>query len=32
VLEIQTNAIKSAELRNKYFSEVKKKLNKEFLI
>jgi len=32
VLEIQTNAVKSAELRNKYFSEVKKKLNKEFLI
>jgi 2-succinyl-5-enolpyruvyl-6-hydroxy-3-cyclohexene-1-carboxylate synthase len=32
VLEIQTNAVKSDELRNKYFSEVKKKLNKEFLI
>jgi len=32
VLEIPTNAVKSAELRNKYFSEVKKKLNKEFLI
>ncbi|MDZ7623408.1 MAG: 2-succinyl-5-enolpyruvyl-6-hydroxy-3-cyclohexene-1-carboxylic-acid synthase [Ignavibacteriaceae bacterium] len=32
VLEIQTNAVKSAELRNKYFNEVKKKLNKEFLI
>ena len=30
VLEIQTNAVKSAELRNKYFNEVKKKLNKEF--
>jgi 2-succinyl-5-enolpyruvyl-6-hydroxy-3-cyclohexene-1-carboxylate synthase len=30
VLEIQTNAIKSAELRNKYFNEVKKKLNKEY--
>ncbi len=31
VLEIQTNAIKSVDLRNKYFNEVKKKLNKEFL-
>ena len=31
VLEIQTNAVKSAELRNKYFDEVKKKLNKEFM-
>lgn len=32
VLEIQTNAVKSGELRNKYFSEVNKKINKEFLI
>ncbi len=32
VLEIQTNAVKSAELRNKYFNEVKKNLNKEFVI
>jgi 2-succinyl-5-enolpyruvyl-6-hydroxy-3-cyclohexene-1-carboxylate synthase len=31
VLEIQTNAVKSVDLRNKYFNEVKKKLNKEFL-
>ena len=30
VLEIQTNAARSVELRNKYFSEVKNKLNKEF--
>ena len=27
MLEIQTNAAKSVELRNKYFNEVKKKLN-----
>lgn len=31
VLEIKTNAVKSAELRNKYFNEIKKKLKKEFL-
>ena len=31
VLEIQTNAVKSVELRNKYFNEVRKKINKEFL-
>lgn len=31
VLELQTNAGKSVELRNKYFNEVKKKLNKEFM-
>ena len=31
VFEVKTNAVKSAELRNKYFNEVKKKLNKEFL-
>jgi 2-succinyl-5-enolpyruvyl-6-hydroxy-3-cyclohexene-1-carboxylate synthase len=31
VLEIQTNASKSLELRNKYINEAKKKLNKEFL-
>ena len=30
VLEIQTNAAKSVELRNKYFDKVKKKLNTEF--
>lgn len=30
VLEIQTNAVKSVELRNKYFDKVKKKLNTEF--
>ncbi|HSW55798.1 MAG TPA: 2-succinyl-5-enolpyruvyl-6-hydroxy-3-cyclohexene-1-carboxylic-acid synthase, partial [Ignavibacteriaceae bacterium] len=30
VLEIQTNAVQSVELRNKYFNEVKKILNKEF--
>ncbi len=30
VLEIQTNAIRSAELRNRYFNKVKKKLNEEF--
>jgi len=32
VLEIQTNAARSAELRNKYFNNVKKNLNREFLI
>ena len=31
VLEIKTNAARSAELRNKYFNEVKKKINKEFM-
>jgi 2-succinyl-5-enolpyruvyl-6-hydroxy-3-cyclohexene-1-carboxylate synthase len=31
VLEIQTNAVKSDELRERYFNEVKKKLNKEFI-
>jgi 2-succinyl-5-enolpyruvyl-6-hydroxy-3-cyclohexene-1-carboxylate synthase len=31
VLEIPTDAVKSVELRNKYFNEVKNKLNKEFL-
>ena len=30
VLEIQTDAVESVELRNKYFSEVKNKLYKEF--
>ena len=30
VLEIRTNAIQSAELRNRYFNEVKKKLKEEF--
>ena len=32
VLEIQTNAARSAELRNKYYNEVKNKLNEEFKI
>ncbi|MCU0413085.1 MAG: 2-succinyl-5-enolpyruvyl-6-hydroxy-3-cyclohexene-1-carboxylic-acid synthase [Ignavibacteriaceae bacterium] len=32
VLEIKTNAARSAELRNKYFNKVKNKLNKEFKI
>ena len=31
VLEFQTNAVKSVDLRNRYFYEVKKKLNSEFL-
>ena len=31
VLEIQTNAIKSVELRERYFNEAKKKINKEFI-
>ncbi len=31
VLEIRTNAVKSADLRINYFNEVKKKINKEFL-
>ena len=31
VLEIQTNAKKSEKLRKKYFSEVQKKINKEFI-
>lgn len=31
VLEIQTNAVKSVELRDRYFSVVTKKINKEFL-
>ena len=30
VLEIQTNAVKSAELRNKYFKAVREKINKKF--
>ena len=30
VLEIQTDSMRSLQLRNKYFSEVSKKLNKEF--
>ena len=30
VLEIRTKAVKSVDLRNRYFNEVKKKLNKEF--
>lgn len=30
LLEIKTNAVKSVELRNRYFNEVNKKLNKEF--
>jgi len=32
VLEIRTDAVNSAELRNTYFNEVKNKLNKEFLL
>jgi 2-succinyl-5-enolpyruvyl-6-hydroxy-3-cyclohexene-1-carboxylate synthase len=31
VLEIQTNAKKSEELRKKYFAEVQKKINREFI-
>lgn len=30
VIEVKTNAVKSAEIRNKYVNEVRKKLNKEF--
>lgn len=30
VIEVKTNAVKSAEIRNKYFNEVRKKLNEEF--
>jgi 2-succinyl-5-enolpyruvyl-6-hydroxy-3-cyclohexene-1-carboxylate synthase len=30
VLEIQTNSVKSVELRERYFNEVKQKINKEF--
>jgi hypothetical protein len=30
VLEIQTSAARSVELRNKYFDKIKKKLNTEF--
>jgi 2-succinyl-5-enolpyruvyl-6-hydroxy-3-cyclohexene-1-carboxylate synthase len=30
VFEVKTNAVKSVELRNKYFNDVRKKLNKEF--
>ena len=32
VLEIQTDAVKSAEQRNKYFEEVKEKINREYEI
>jgi len=32
VLEIKTDAVKSVELRNRYFNEVRKKINKEFSV
>ena len=32
VLEIQTDAVRSVEIRNKYFNEVRKKINKEFAV